>query len=401
MLLPIKSKNPPESFPFVTCALLFLNVVIFFATSELGLIIREDVLMKWAFKSEDFPSVTLLTSMFLHADIFHLLGNMWFLYLFGFAVEGRLRTWKFVLLYFVSGFCGDLLHHLFVGANFPDVPSLGASGAIMGLVGAAIYMFPHAKINMFYWIGWLWYGVAQWSMWVVGLFYLGFDVLYAMLGVESGVANLAHIGGAVGGVLVAVLVRAKRDDSHTSEAKASLSDMGNLYALPPYEVQQIAKADPNNAEAALAWMWSHLHSGKAPPEECFALFERHLPRLVRTTHVRELAAVLAEYGGRTGRFHPRYLVDVGLRAEREAEPQAAVRLLESALANPHISGGDKEAAMYQLAMVHEAWFKNYGAAANLYQQVINEFGGSPLADQAAARFKIVSPMAQQSGSYKY
>ncbi len=401
MLLPIKSKNPPESFPYVTCSLIFLNIVIYAFTSEYGLIVRESVVDNWAFKSSDFPSVTLLTSMFLHIDPIHLLGNMWFLYLFGFAVEGRMRPIKFIALYLLAGLCGDLLHHVFVGLNEPGIPSLGASGAIMGVMGAAMYMFPFAKINMFYWIGWYWRGVAEWAMWVVGIYYLAFDILFAMIGVDSGVANLAHIGGAAGGFLIAFAMRIKRDDSHASDAKASLSDMGNIFALPAYEVQQIAKTDPTNAEAALAWLWTQSRSGRSPSEECIAHFERHLPTLARSKHVRELADVLGDYAGRTGRFHPRYAIDVGLRAEREAEPQAAMRLLEAAMANPHLKGADKESALYQLGMLHESWFKNYGAAANLYRQVMDEFGGSPMADQAAARHKIVAPLAQRSGSYQY
>ena len=117
--------------------------------------------------------------------------------------------------------------------------------------------------------------------------------------------------------------------------------------------------------------------------------------------MRELADVLGDYAGRTGRFHPRYAIDVGLRAEREAEPQAAMRLLEAAIANPHLKGADKESALYQLGMLHESWFKNYGAAAHLYRQVMDEFGGSPMADQATERHRIVAPLAQQSGSYQY
>lgn len=401
MLLPIKSKNSPESLPVVTIALIVINVIVYAFTTEYGLIVKESVVDQWAFKSADFPSVTLLTSMFLHGDPFHLIGNMLFLYIFGFAVEGRMRSIKYFALYMLSGLGGSVLHHLMIGAGDPDRAALGASGAIMGVVGAAMYVFPHAKINMFYWFGFFWYGVAEWSLWVVGIYFLAFDVLYAILGLENGVANFAHIGGAAAGFALAFVMRVKRDDSYASEAKASLSDMGNLYALAPYEVQQIAKADPNNSEAALAWVWAHMHSGRSPTEECLAHFEKHLPKLVRTGSVKEMAMVLGDYGGKAGRFHPRYALDVGLRAEREANPQAAMRLLEAAVMNPHAKGSDRETALYQLGMLHETWFQNYGAAAHMYQQVMTEFSGSPLADQATARHKIVSPMAQSTGAYKY
>lgn len=401
MLLPIKAKNPPESIPFATIGLIFINVVAYFATTHLGLIVREDVVENWAFKSADFPSITLLTSMFLHAEPMHLIGNMFFLYLFGFAVEGRLRTLKFLALYFGAGFAGDLVHHFIVGLQDPTIPSLGASGAIMGVLGAAMYVFPHSKVNMFYWFGWFWYGVAEWSMWVVGIYYLSFDLLYAMLGLDLGVANFAHLGGALGGFLIALAMRIKRDDAHTSEAKSNLSDMQNLFALRVFEVEQIAKADPANSQASLAWVWSHLHSGRQPTEESLAHLEKHLPTLVRTGSVRELADVLGEFAGRAGRYHARYAIDVALRAEREAEAQSAMRLLEAATLNPHLAANDREIALYQLAMVHEAWFQNYGAATHLYSQVMQEFAGSPMADQAAARYKIVSPRAGQSGSHNY
>ena len=385
----------------MTIALIAINVIVYAFTTEYGLLIKESVVDQWAFKSEDFPSITLLTSMFLHADPFHLIGNMLFLYIFGFAVEGRMRTLKFTGLYFVSGLCGSLLHHYVVGLNDPDIAALGASGAIMGVLGAAMYIFPHAKVCMFYWI-WTMIGTAEWALWAVGCYYLAFDFIFALIGLETGVANLAHLGGAGGGFLVAMILRVKRDDSYASEAKASLSDMGNLYALRPYEVQQIALADPTNSEASLAWLWTSLNGGgKAPTDECLQHFEKHLPKLVRTGGVRELAMVLGEYGGKSGRFHPRYPLDVGIRAERESEPQAAMRLLEAAVTNPHCQGTDKETALYQLGMLHETWFQNYGAAAHLYQRVMTEFGGSPLADQAAIRHKIVAPMAQKGGSYQY
>ena len=401
MILPIKAKNPPESFPFVTIALIAINVIIYAFTTQYGLIIKESVLDEWGLKGHDFWSIDLLSSQFLHAEPFHLLGNMWFLYLFGFAVEGRMRTIKFIALYFVSGFCGDLLHYAFFGLAEPDVPSIGASGAIMGVMGAAIYIFPHSKINVFYWFWYVYYGTWEWVMWAVGLMYIGIDVFWAIIGVNMGVANLAHIGGAVGGFLIPFLFRIKRDTETVSEAKATISDMNSLYGLQPYEIQEIAKQDPKNANAALAWVWSFSRSSRQITEESVQNLEPHIPSLVRTGDVKELADVLVEIGGQAGRVHPRYLVDLALRAERDADAQSAMRLLNAALMNPHIAGTDKETALYQLGLVHESWFQNYGAAANCYQQVMDEFGGSPLADQAKARHKIVAPMAQQSGSYKY
>lgn len=266
----------------------------------------------------------------------------------------------------------------------------------MGVLGAAIFAFPYSKINMFYWFGFVWYGVAEWWMWVVGLFYFGFDLLTTLLGINAGVATLAHIGGGLAGFFIAMAFKMKRDDASASEAKASLSDFNNLYALKPYDIKQIAQTNPDNADAALAWVWTTMTTNQKTPEEALVLLDRHLPILVRDGEVKPLADVLVEFGGRVGRYHPRHLVDVALRAEREAEPHKASRLLDVALNSPHLPKSDRETALYQLAMIHEMWFQNYVSAARLYRQVYDEFGGSPLADQAMARFKIVSRLAQKS-----
>lgn len=396
MLLPIKSKNPPESFPYATVSLIVINVLVYAFTSESGLTVREDVVDQWALKAMDFPSVTLLTSCFLHGDYMHLLSNMWFLYLFGFAVEGRLRSVRFLLLYLTAALGGDVCHYLLVGINNPTQPALGASGAIMGVLGAALFAFPFARVNVFYWFYVSYAGVAEWMMWWVGLYFLGIDGLMVLIGADTGVAYFAHLGGAAAGFLTAMVLRMKRDDESASDAKATLSEFNDVFALPSSDAKEIALANPGNADACLAWALSCLRKGAQPPEESLALLDKHIPFLVRNGPVCELGDVMAAYGGRAGRYHPRYLVDVALRAERDAEPHRAAKLLEAALNNPHLEKSDRETALYQLAMINEMWFKNYHSAAQFYRLVYDEFPGSPLADQAMARFKIVSPLAQKT-----
>ncbi len=149
MLIPIRSKNPPESFPFVTILLMAANVIVYACTSN-GLEIKKKSLESLAITGHTFDFPHLISSMFLHAGIFHLAGNMLFLYLFGFAVEGRMRSFKFFLLYMLSGVAGSGLHYLFEGRLHPEIPSLGASGAIMGVLGAALVIFPFSKVTFLY-----------------------------------------------------------------------------------------------------------------------------------------------------------------------------------------------------------------------------------------------------------
>ena len=138
MLLPYRTKNPPEHFPFVTVTLIVLNVVIYLATSTDHAFFRvnDSALENFAVSHNNLGLFRLTSAMFLHANIEHILGNMLFLWLFGAAAEGRLRPLKFITLYLIAGWTGGLLSDFMQGLSNPDVPSLGASGAIMGLAGA-------------------------------------------------------------------------------------------------------------------------------------------------------------------------------------------------------------------------------------------------------------------------
>src|SRR4051812_24437236 len=127
MLIPIKSKNPPESLPIATIGLILTNVLVYAFTSD-GMTLHKAALEQYAVSGSHFTFARSFTNLFLHGNLMHLLGNIWFLYLFGFAVEGRLRAPKFLLVYFAAGFGGDLLHQLMLGRLHPELWSLGASG---------------------------------------------------------------------------------------------------------------------------------------------------------------------------------------------------------------------------------------------------------------------------------
>ncbi len=150
------------------------------------------------------PVVTLFTSMFLHGGWFHLIGNMWFLWLFGDNVEDRLGKLLFPVFYIVGGLGAGLLHVLFLKDS--TVPAIGASGAIAAVMGAYIYLFPQGTLATlvtfyFYW------GVAH----VPAPVYLGLWFVLQLAGglVSGGGANIAfwaHIGGFVTGLLLAMLL---------------------------------------------------------------------------------------------------------------------------------------------------------------------------------------------------
>jgi membrane associated rhomboid family serine protease len=393
MLLPIRSKNPPESLPFGTLSLIFINVLIFILTAD-GLQISEKALAEGGLTYHNFGIERMLSSMFLHGDILHLLGNMWFLYLFGFAVEGRLRTLKFLLLYLVAGIAGDLLHHFLIGRLSPEIPLIGASGAIMGVLGAALWMFPHAKIDVFYWVGLFWRGVFTVSMWVVGLWYLGFDLLWALVGAETGIGHLAHLGGAAGGFFVAMLFRPVRDDSRASEAKATFAETKDLGLLSSAELEQMARVNPADTAVALNWMHRSIRDGRGISAECTAHFFTKLPQMLQEHEPGPIGYCIGTLAATPGSVPTRYLIDIASRLERSGDNAGALRLYDCVLRDPNAPPADQEAAWFRIGLVSESVFGNFERAAESYRQIIQKWPMSPLADQARIRLKVVEPKAR-------
>ncbi|HEV2378328.1 MAG TPA: rhomboid family intramembrane serine protease [Terriglobia bacterium] len=153
--------------------------------------------------------VPIFASMFLHAGWLHLVGNMLFLYVFGRSVEDRFGHFKFLFLYFASGFAGALLHiYLNAGSR---MPTIGASGAIAGVLGAYFITSPRAwiKLTIFPLIFWTFELPA---MLVLGYWFLiQFLQGYQMLAIENatrggGTAWWAHVGGFVTGMLLAMML---------------------------------------------------------------------------------------------------------------------------------------------------------------------------------------------------
>lgn len=152
---------------------------------------------------------TLLTSMFLHADIFHIGGNMLFLYIFGDNVEDAFGHLRYLLFYLICGFVADFAHILSLKTPAELlIPTLGASGAISGILGAYIVMYPRARIQTLI----LAYFITIIS--IPAVFFLGFwfllQLLYMSLGIGGGVAYWAHIGGFVAGMILVFVFKRKR-----------------------------------------------------------------------------------------------------------------------------------------------------------------------------------------------
>lgn len=210
-MFPIGDDNTARrTIPLVTYGLLALNILFFFVELTSG----EAFIEKWAFVPSRFLAdpfgdfLTLFTAMFMHAGWLHLGSNMLYLWIFGDNVEDRFGHLKFAIFYLLCGLAATFAQLAFsLGSN---VPNLGASGAIAGVLGAYILLFPQGKVRVLQ---------GQRVIQVPALIVIGlWIVLQLFSGIGSiantaqtgGVAYMAHIGGFVAGFVLTYLFRGSR-----------------------------------------------------------------------------------------------------------------------------------------------------------------------------------------------
>ena len=137
---------------------------------------------------------TLITHMFLHYDFLHIFLNMYALFIFGPECEREFGRLKFLLLYFISGLTGAFLHVALTTRG--DIPAVGASGAIFGVMAAYAMLYPHRRLAVFFFIGFI-----ILPAWALVLFFAVFELLYFFLLPLDSIAHAAHLGGMLGGVI--------------------------------------------------------------------------------------------------------------------------------------------------------------------------------------------------------
>jgi membrane associated rhomboid family serine protease len=213
-MLPIGDEETSRRlFPVVTYALIALNFLVFF----LELINGDPFIEQWSFIPSRFLAnpvrdfVTLFTSMFMHAGWFHIGGNMLYLWIFGDNVEDRFGHLPYLVFFLLCGMAATFAQLAFSMGS--TIPSLGASGAIAGVLGAYIVLFPERRITVLFDYG----GVGRVpAIIVIGLWF----ILQLFSGIGSiaattdagGIAYMAHVGGFVIGVLLTLLSGGKRQD---------------------------------------------------------------------------------------------------------------------------------------------------------------------------------------------
>jgi len=194
VLIPIRDHNPRERFPAVTVSLIVLNALVFFFQRQLTSAQEEFLILAFGAIPRQIARWhnvgSILTSMFLHGGWMHIIGNMWFLWLFGDNVEDALGRFRYLLFYFAAGTVAALAQCFSMPTS--QAPMIGASGAIAGVLGGYVMLYPRARILTL--LFWTFVDIPAWVY--LGIWFLS----QFLLGAGSGVAWMAHVGGFLAGI---------------------------------------------------------------------------------------------------------------------------------------------------------------------------------------------------------
>ncbi|MBI4688349.1 MAG: rhomboid family intramembrane serine protease [Nitrospirae bacterium] len=220
-MIPFKDDNPTRIFPFVTIGLIVINALVFIYQMSSPKGYAETVFAYGAvpqylltFKNVQPipPALTVFTSMFMHGGFLHIAGNMLYLWIFGNNIEDKLGHLRFLIFYILSGIIAAFSHAFTDPSS--TIPMVGASGAVSGVLGAYILLFPHARIYTLIFFGFFVRVVALPAIFVIGLWIVIQFVNGALskgLPGQGGVAWFAHIGGFVFGLLmIKIFLRTKK-----------------------------------------------------------------------------------------------------------------------------------------------------------------------------------------------
>jgi len=226
LLFPLKDINRALTTPHVNRMLILANVIVFLVMllSSYGLIdnsfvadLENNFAMYPYYVVRGEKLYTLFTSMFLHAGLFHLVGNMLYLYIFGDNVEDVFGHVSYLVFYLVCGLAASFAFIMSLASSSPTDAVVGASGAISGVLGAYVVLYPKARILTLVFYGW------PIIVPIPAVFFLGFWFLmqwiYAFFDVGGSVAWWAHIGGFIAGIAMALILGLRRKKARESRLR--------------------------------------------------------------------------------------------------------------------------------------------------------------------------------------
>lgn len=223
-MIPLKDENPTRIFPFITIGLIFANTVVlilqFSSRTDpqqiafaYGAIPR--FLLSFTSVQPIHPVITIFTSMFMHGGFLHIATNMLYLWIFGNNIEDKLGHLRFIIFYLLCGIAAAYSHALTNPSS--GIPMIGASGAVSGILGAYLILFPRARIHTLVFLGFFIQIVKLPAIFIIG-FWIVIQFINGILSNsfagQSGVAWFAHIGGFISGLLLIMIFLKTRRNPH-------------------------------------------------------------------------------------------------------------------------------------------------------------------------------------------
>lgn len=226
---PVRDEYGVKRFPVIVVLIIIINCLIYFIFGFTSY--YKEIVLKYGFIPENFSFKNIITSMFLHGGFFHLFFNMWYLFLLGDNIEDRWGRFNFLLFYFLSGIFASLIYYQLTPPKFKNVPVIGASGAIAGILGAYAILFPKSRITFKYF---LWFIYPNWgefeiyaSVWL--FFWFLIQTLNTFLNkIQSQVAYAAHFGGFLFGMVIGIGNKLYREAKHRENVKSGQNMLLNL-----------------------------------------------------------------------------------------------------------------------------------------------------------------------------
>ena len=372
-MIPYRAKNPSEITPYTTITLLVLSTAAY-PFSRL------------------FPILDLATLPFQNANLWLLLGNGLLLWVFGPAVEERLRPFKFVTLYLLAGYLGGLSCDGLARALHLEPRLLGGTGAVMGIVGASLYLFPFSRIRVWPTMSWLrfvggdddlW---ADWQALGVAFYYLFLIALCAALtlgqGVLGAVAALGVLSAAVLGFLLPLALREYRDSEETSDAQSLRAEVGGDYSiLAMHELEVLIEREPYNANLILMYCRKALLNAVSNAESraesvnystVREMFVKKAQVLTSYDDPELVARMALNLASEPGAIPASILLRLGGRLESQGDYELAEQLYHRVfLYDPR--GRDGEFALIRKARLTEQNHSNKQEAVKLYIDLLQRF----------------------------
>ncbi|MBK5290222.1 MAG: rhomboid family intramembrane serine protease [Acidobacteriia bacterium] len=219
-MIPLRDTLSSRSTPYITMAIIAVNTLVFLIERGLDPFSQTQFVMDYAMIPARFHVQSMATSMFLHGGWMHLITNMWFLWIYGDNVEDVLGRWRYLLFYLLCGAAAAGVHLFF---NMDSrIPTVGASGAIAGVMGAYLLKFPHSKIVMLVPLVVFITTVEVRSAWVL-LYWFAIQIFGGLTEMgrahlqQGGVAWFAHVGGFLAGMALIKLMRTEQPYRHRGE----------------------------------------------------------------------------------------------------------------------------------------------------------------------------------------